>query len=288
MKLRRIFPFLVFLVLFACFGCNNSDGDAFFPYFKKKKALNVRKRYTYGYMDKNGEKVTNAKFSEAHVFTDGLGCVSVYHKRKYLYGYIDPSGNYKIKPKYAMARPFREKRAVVSEDRQHWKVINTSGKALTDAKYDIITDYYGGYCYGYIYRETVRKRGLLFRRRVSYYDCYRIDQKGNEYLIGEGLEDLHYRDTSKLNNMDQLGMYWETNAQGRRLYGYKLLTMEDYDQTPLSDCGNYDDKGKDHIKAQFIAADCFEGGYARVKLTSGKSAYIDTEGKVVCTFTDDH
>lgn len=41
------------------------------------------------------------------------------------------------------------------------------------------------------------------------------------------------------------------------------------------------------LNAQFKHADCFEGGYARVKLNSGASAFIDTNGTTVCTFSND-
>jgi len=265
-----------------------SSGEAFFPYFERVPGLSTKKRYTFGYMDKKGKRVTENRFRDAHVFTNGLGCVSTHRDDQVWYGYINASGTFVIKPKYSRARPFQEQRAVVSPDFNSWLVIDMNGKELTEAKYSIISDYHNGVCYGYVFKKKVQKRVFLKRtKEKSVYDCYRIDKDGNERLIATETSNLDYQNSGTLANMDNLGMYWLNDANDDRIYGYKKLTLEEFNQSPWSSCGNYSDSGSDQINAQYIDAECFLGGFARVKLSSGKSAYIDTNGKMVCTFTDD-
>lgn len=302
MKPIRLLQFLVLISILSSCGGNQPDrpskksqedtiatGDAFFPYFVKARALKVHKRFTYGYMNKKGERVSDNQFADAHTFTDGLGCVGVFENHKIKYGYIDPSGNFKIKPKYERARPFQEERAVVCRDTNMWLVIDKNGAELTDARYNIISDYYNGTCYGFVYKRSEQRKVFLRRnlQKISLYDCYQIDKSGNATLIAEDVDEVDLRDSSTLANMDFLGMYWIHDANDDRSYGYRKITHDEFDQSPWSSCGNYKDKGVEHIKAQFWDAECFEGGYARVKLSSEQSAYIDTNGKTVCTFTDD-
>ena len=265
-----------------------SSGDALFPYFKRVPGLSALKRYTYGYMNKNGKRVTDNRFRNAHTFTDGLGCVSIHQDDRIWYGYVNTTGEFEIEPTYTRARPFHEERAAVCKDTNLWLVIDTKGEELTKAKYSLLSDYHNGVCYGYIFKKKVRRRSFFKRsREKSVYDCYQIDKNGNETLIAKEVDDLSQLESSTLANMDYLGMYWLNDENDNRNYGYKKLTQEDFNQSPLSSCGNYIDEGMDQIKAQFKDAECFEGGYARVKLPSDESAYIDTNGKIVCTFSDD-
>lgn len=269
-------------------GISLSSGDAMFPYFKRVPGLSALKRYTYGYMNINGKRVTDNRFRNAHTFTHGLGCVSIHRDDRIWYGFVNTSGEFEIDPTYTRARPFHEERAAVCKDTNLWLVIDTKGKELTQAKYSLLSDYHNGVCYGYIFTKKVQKRGLFKRsKEKSVYDCYRIDKKGNETLMASEVSDVSKLESSTLAHMDYLGMYWLNDANDTRSYGYKKLTQEEFKQSPLSSCGNYLNKGMDQIKAQFKDAECFEGGYARVKLRSDKSAYIDTSGAIICTFSDD-
>lgn len=266
----------------------SSKGDAMFPYYKRKKILTGNLGARYGYMNKDGKRVTKSIFYEAHTFTDGLGCVSVAKNRELRYGYINKSGDYTIDPRYKKARPFREGRALVCNDSSDWFVIDKKGNPLTKAKYSgVSSDYINGYCYAYEFKRKEEKRGFLGgRKTTTYYDLYKIDRSGKATLLASETTNTDYRDSSRLAIMDHLGMFWINDANGNRSYGFKKISFDEFNQTPLSECGNYRTEGTEQIKPTFQGAECFEGGYARVTLNSGKTAYIDTKGTVLFTFQD--
>lgn len=282
-----LLPLILIFLLGSCSSGSDSEGKAMFPYYKRKKVFSNRFGARYGYMDKSGQRVTKVIFYSAHTFTDGRGCVSINKKRRLRYGYIATSGDYAIKPIYSDARPFHEGRALVRNDNEKWFVIDKNGKPLTKKKYDIASDYINGSCYAYVYLRTKQWRGFLGgRRSTSYYDMYRIDRNGKESLVASEVSNLDHRDSSTLRNLSNLGMYWVDDSSGNRIYGFKKISFEEFHQSPLSQCGNYRTEGKVQIKAKFTSAECFEGGYARVTLNSGKTGYIDTNGKVLFTFRD--
>ncbi len=239
-------------------------------------------------MDINGDKVLPHEFVYAEPFTEHLGCVAVLKGGDVYYGYIDHYGDFEILPVFKHARPFNEGRALVSNDDDKWFVIDKKGKAITEAIYTSqSTDYQDGNCIAYEFLRSVNRRGFLrIKSRTTFYNCYQIDRSGNATLIDEETTQTDHGDSIRAAKLDFIGMYWEKDANDRRIYGYVKIDASEYDQGVFSECGNYANKGTVHIQAKYRNAGCFYNGYARVKLKSGKSAYIDTKGKELFTFRD--
>ncbi len=146
-------------------GISLSSGDAMFPYFKRVPGLSALKRYTYGYMNINGKRVTDNRFRNAHTFTHRLGCVSIHRDDRIWYGFVNTSGEFEIDPTYTSARPLHEERAAVCKDTNLWLVIDTKGKELTQAKYSLLSDYHR--CAPSKDHRTQRSRAILTESRLN-------------------------------------------------------------------------------------------------------------------------
>ena len=281
---------LLFLIILA--GCRpKAKSSVLFPFYDKK-GFWFWDRYEAGYMDLEGNKVISSKYSDAEPFTEGLGCVAVGRFSDKRYGFIDSTGEFLIAPEYKNARPFHEGLAFVCDDSyKNCGFINKKGQRITKAIYDDeTTDYYDGYCYAYIYRETLTERGIFFDSHYRYYDCYKIDKNGKDSLVAEHTELTDHGNSNIAKKQNHRGLYWTTTHIGDdwiQKYGYKKI--QDYEIKPpdlLSSESNYEKEGVNFIEPKYNNGKQFQYGYAWVMFEGGEKGYIDTNGTVVLKYRD--
>lgn len=94
----------------------------------------------FGYINKSGQFVIPAQFSNAHPFVDGLARVCLDRK----YGFVDKSGKLVIEPKFLKASDFSEGVAAVAIGHNQWGYINKKGELVLKAKYMFAEPFHDG------------------------------------------------------------------------------------------------------------------------------------------------
>ena len=97
----------------------------------------------YGFINEDGEYIVEPVYTEVSQFSEGLACVAV--GEYWAYGYIDMSGKMVIDPIYNLAYPFSEGYAVVQlEGSSRWGLIDPEGNWVLEPIYAKMTSMYEG------------------------------------------------------------------------------------------------------------------------------------------------
>lgn len=213
-------------------------------YFYNDLAVVETEKDIFGYIDRTGKIVIQAKFDRAYNFTpDGLALVAQYDSNKEKkYGYINKKGELVIPYTFDVALPFSNgfaPVAVIYNGELRMTFINTSGKMISQPKYLSVYGFYEGY-------------GLVVDQNGK---CGYITKNG-EYVIPP--------------KYDYLGEF----SEGLCGYSYKNEKLTGY----------IDINGKIIIPAKYIIADSFKNGLALVAIVdngSKKIGFINKEGNFV-------
>jgi len=140
------------------------EADNKMKYFKLDKELNIveNEECKYGYMDMEGNLITQYKYNGAYEFSEGLAMVFLTVNKSDKYGYIDEKGNEVISLKYEFGESFSEGLALVRVNRK-FGFIDKKGNTIIEFKFDDANSFENG-------RARVNVKGREF-----YIDC-----KGNE------------------------------------------------------------------------------------------------------------
>lgn len=85
----------------------------------------------YGYADEQGKWAIAPQYDDAQPFYDGLACA----KKDDLWGFVDHTGSYVIAPRFKFCADFSEGYAAVSEDGEHFGIIDTEGNYVLEPTY---------------------------------------------------------------------------------------------------------------------------------------------------------
>jgi hypothetical protein len=217
----------------------------------------------WGYIDAKGKFVLPAIYDEARDFHEnGLAIVRSGDQS----GVIDSKGYFIVKPKYDTIQPFSEGRAIVN-DRQGTKVIDESGKEITEKAYSVIIpdykegrvaaaieDEHGQYEYGYLNKRGKEVIPLIYVSTSDFKDGKAIvkTKEGTFQLIdltGKVLKSFPYA---------FVGHY----CQG-------LLAFK---KTEDGKFGFIDEEGRIVIEPRFTDAEPFIDGRAIVAVSEGNEA----------------
>ena len=251
-----------------------------------KDKLTIREE-TYGFIDRNGNLVESLKFIEEYTrFVDGLAKV----KKGEKFGYVDKTGRFVIEARFANAEDFSEEVAVVrtnksfssleggDESSVKYGFIDRSGKFVIKPQFDGVESFSEGlavvnigYKYGYI-----DKTGKVVI-------APRFD---SAFAFSEGLAKVVIGDRSGF--IDTKGKLvisprFAHSGFGNSINynGFKggLAAVEVNGKT-----GYIDKTGKLVISARYRYGFDFNSGLALVhegEIETGKSYYINKSGKVV-------
>lgn len=149
------------------YGIKKTDGKEVVPPIYENVIIdeasglvNVQLNNKYGFIDKNGKKVTDIKYDYIATFSGGLYLVEVDKK----YGYLDANGKEVIPLIYDDANLFSEGLARVMQQKK-WGIIDKSGKVIVPFKYDDIYGFKNG------------RAGVVLNLQYGF-----IDKKGNEIV----------------------------------------------------------------------------------------------------------
>jgi hypothetical protein len=251
-----------------------------------KDKLTIREE-TYGFIDRNGNLVESLKFIEEYTrFVDGLAKV----KKGEKFGYVDKTGRFVIEARFANAEDFSEEVAAVRsnesfsslegghESSVKYGFIDRSGKLVIKPQFDGVESFSEGlavvnigYKYGYI-----DKTGKVVI-------APRFD---SAFAFSEGLAKVVIGDRSGF--IDTKGKLvisprFAHSGFGNSINynGFKggLAAVEVNGKT-----GYIDKTGKLVISARYRYGSDFNSGLALVhegEIETGKSYYINKSGKVV-------
>lgn len=97
-------------------------------------AVKSGKQLSYGFVDKNGDKVIKPIYNDASHFSSGLAAVMGSDKK---WGYINAQGEVFLPAKYNSAKPFNGEEAIVMVNGK-WGIINTEGGYILEPTMDAI------------------------------------------------------------------------------------------------------------------------------------------------------
>ena len=218
------------------------------------------KNSKYGYVDKSGKEVIEAKYKDASLFSEGVAAIKIKGK----YGYIDKSGKEVIKPKYDYCYNFNEGVAIVNiggeninedeyEDSGSYSAVTTEAAVMEDESET--TARTGKY--GYI-DNTTESAVMVEKSKTNTTD-------GTEYKRGGkyGYIDKSGKEITNI-EYDEIGTFSEGLAWFKKdgLYGY------------------IDKSGKEVIEAKYEDAYSFSEDRAIVYM-NGKAIVIDKSGKEI-------
>ena len=95
----------------------------------------VQKKSTgkWGFINKKGKLVIDAKFNLVFFFSEGLALAEIAKDDKILAGYIDRSGNFALSPQFIAGIPFAENRAMVaSNNLNEFQIIDRQGQVIKE------------------------------------------------------------------------------------------------------------------------------------------------------------
>ncbi|MFL6560411.1 MAG: WG repeat-containing protein, partial [Bacillus sp. (in: firmicutes)] len=226
----------------------------------------------WGYMDAKGELVLPANYDHAEDFQEnGLAIIGLMDKS----GVINAKGYFIVQPKYDTINPFSEGRAVVN-DAQGFKVIDESGKEITEKAYSIIVgeykegrlraveiDEHGQYLYGYL-----NKRGKEVIP-ITY-------ETASDFIRGKAIvktKEGRFQLIDLTGNVLQLYPYAYVSNYGQGLLAFKNSTD--------GKLGYINEQGKIVIEPQYSYGESFIDGLAIVSLSANNRenyGVIDQKG----------
>ncbi|MBO5720670.1 MAG: WG repeat-containing protein, partial [Bacteroidales bacterium] len=160
------------------YGLINKEGNEVVPpiydelfFTSENGIIKVKSNNKYGYIDFNGNYITEIKYDDACDFCDGMAMVNIggtLNKRGRItggkYGFINVLGDEIVKVKYNNANPYDGGLATVKED-SYWIIIDKSGKKIGD--------------------KTFEQLGVFSNGRASYNEMGKygyIDNNGNKLI----------------------------------------------------------------------------------------------------------
>ncbi|MBO0960635.1 WG repeat-containing protein [Neobacillus sp. MM2021_6] len=226
----------------------------------------------WGYIDEKGKFVLQPIYDNAKDFQDnGLANVEMMDKS----GLIDDNGYFIVKPKYDTIQPFSEGRAVVN-DQQGNKVIDGSGKEITERAYSVAyPEYKGGrLLVGVTDTDEQYLHGFLNKRGKVVIPL--IYPSASDFSEGKAVVKT------------KSGLYELIDLTGKVLQSYPFAFVDQYGQGLLvykkredGKLGYIDEQGKTVLEPQFSSAEAFIDDRAIVGLTVKNNHYygvIDREG----------
>jgi hypothetical protein len=229
----------------------------------------------WGYIDAKGKLILPGSYKQAADFQEnGLAIVGLMNKS----GVINASGYFIVKPKYDTINPFSEGRAVVN-DPHGFKVIDESGKEITDKAYSIIIGEY----------KEGRVRAVETNEHGQYLHGY-LNKRGKEVIP------ITYETASDFVQGKAVVKTKESSFQlidltGKVLHSYPYAYVGNYSQGLLAfkrgndgKLGYIDEQGKVVIEPKFSNAESFIDGRAIVSLSENnrdRYGVIDRTGHFV-------
>lgn len=231
----------------------------------------VRENGLFGFIDEAGEMVISPQFRNAFssAFVDGLAAVAP----QSVWGYIDRSGKFVIPPRFEKASDFREGLAAVRLEGK-WGFIDRTGTLVAPPQYKYATAFNDG-----LAPVCVASAGAD--------NCIFIDKKFAQAVPGTFSNASGFAEGLALVRASGDGLQRFIDRRGNEVLppsnDYRGDFHEGLARVVRGDKVGYIDRaGNAVIAPQFDAADDFDGPLARISDVDGKLVgYVNTRGEWV-------
>lgn len=241
----------------------------------------VRRGGHWGFIDEMGVEVVPPRYGSVGVFSGGLAAVTVSSALWPMVGYIDRSGRLAIPARFQSDCAFSEGRARVERKRRkwlrverEWGYIDSTGAYVVTPRFRFARDFSEGLAAAQVERDGRDLWGYVDRDGRWAIEP-RFDAAED---FSEGRAAVRRADAT-WGYVDHAGAEILSLAQGRpQSYGFRerRAAVKIGDRT-----GYIDPTGAFAIPPRFRSGSRFGGGLAAVILADGRSAYVDTTGRVV-------
>jgi len=227
----------------------------------------------WGYIDKMGKPVIDAKYDKVDIFSDGFAPVKIGKK----WGYIDKTGKLAIDAKYDDARTFSEGLAAVKRG-SLWGFVNDEKTEIIPPNYSSVNDFSEGFA-----SVTLLKTGqAAFIDKVgTVFITFKNGEKPVAFTDGIAVFNNGFIDKNKKTTSLQNTFYSYLGFFGDGLAPVKVLKKKIY--TPITPDDKYGFIDKDlvlRIPDNYDDAGCFSNGFASVKIGK-KWGFINKQGEQV-------
>jgi hypothetical protein len=201
----------------------------------------------------------NIKFNYyCGIFTDGL---LVYKNNEGLFGYINKSGEIIINAKYKNATPFENGFALVTDKNQYIKIINIKGEVIKELiDVELAYPFFDGLAvirkndkYGYIDTKGNILINPIFSSAVSFQNGYAVvcefDKKNNKFVWGIIDKNGKYINDIKFDALERFSKNGLAKAKEGKLWGYIDNTGKYVINPQFEDCEEFSD-GLTRIKKE--------------------------------------
>lgn len=251
--------------------------------FSNKRAL-VRENDLYGFIDMKGNLVIKPQYTDATYFSDGLSNVQINAN----YGVINEQGNYVVSPTQVFSPESSEGLIVVTDNNMQYGYVNKTGKYVIKPQYDYATEFAEGLAQVNLDNKIafIDQHGVI----VFYVSNVPNAQHTSVSNFHNGVAIIHASDDkingtgySKYGAIDNNGKiiidvkFDKINYSGwnEGLAAAKDNTIDDRHY------GYIDLTGQFVINPQFLVANSFHDGIAKVKMDNNKWGFIDKTGKFI-------
>ncbi len=247
-------------------------------YLFNENLLCVKNDGKWGYVNKKGEYVIEAKYDAAYNFTEnGLALVGERSDKGTLYyGYINTKGNIVANTEYLEAKDFSECGLAAVMSSRGWGVIDENGEIVVECEYERINIY---------------DSGIITAKIDEVY--YLINKKGER--LSEGYDILNWHVDADVGVVYRGARVGIINSKGKEILeptlDFELISGFNGDgigyYVEEGKSGIINAKGKKLTDADFNYIDYFnEYGYS-VAMYNGKYCIINSSGKIIYKVEDD-
>lgn len=248
------------------------DVDAIYSFSENIAGYKSKKTSLYGFIDINGNKISNPDFTGFNGFSDGLAKVSKNINGKSRNGYINTKGETVFPFEYETAGSFGDGWALVTKDSTLYFMDKKGTLNDWADEYQYVNDFRDGFAlayfintdkpndYYYINKELKEVFSLKAKAAYPFWEDVAVIKRDSIYELinkkGESVKLLKGIDFLKFSNEGKLAV------RSQNKWGY------------------IDMKGNQVIPFQYDSCDSFKGDYAKVQV-DGKWGIIDKTGKTI-------
>jgi hypothetical protein len=256
------------------------NGDSFSEGLTKYWTWEPNKGDVYGYIDKTGKVVVQARFTDASQFVDGLAAVCIEWQKC---GFINRAGDFVIEPKFRVTHSFREGLALAGFEYSLIGFVNNSGEMVIEPQFGNLAGAgfsegmsvvaYAWGKFGYINTDGAIVIPMQFEMAQPFSDglaAVRVDsQWGYIDKTGKFVIEPQFKGATPFSE----GLAAVGNVDFSR-----VVRADDGEATVTP--GFIDKQGKMVVKLPFDNATGFVNGIARIRVDV-RSGYIDKTGKYI-------
>jgi hypothetical protein len=250
----------------------------------------------YGFINMNGELVTDIKYQDASDFHEGYAAIEY----KGLWGFVNSAGTEIVEPKFSDVHDFSEGLAAV-KIKGKWGFIDSTGTMVIKNEFNKVGNFSDGKVwirvngkYGYLDKDGNKIINAQYAKAENFNNGQAIVKINNEvgvindsseWVVKPGYDKIFQDSATGFYKVIKHGLLGLIDTKGKKITPVKYNKIGDFNGGLAYVCkkGKYgfiDSSGNIVVKMLFSNASDFHNGLARV-LSKSKYGYINSSGEYV-------